>query len=201
MIVIDNTIISDDVVEELFLCDVERCKGACCVEGDLGAPLTEEELVIIPGIYHYIKPYLSEKGNKTLKKKGFYIKDWQGDFSTPTIRGKECAYAIYDEKGILKCGIEKAFDEGKIDFKKPVSCHLYPVRLTEDEKYTAVNYDRWLICSSACAYGIKMNVPLYKFLKEAFIRRFGEEWYEKLETHVSSRTKPDVNIRKQSSSE
>ncbi len=200
MIVIENTVISDDVVDELFLCNLERCKGACCIEGDLGAPLSEEEMELIPKIYQEIEPYLTDNGKKAIKKKGYFLKDWQGDYSTPTIKGKECAYAIYNEKGILKCGIEKAYDDGKTDFKKPISCHLYPIRLTKYNHYTAVNYDRWLICSSACAFGIKMNMPLYKFLKEALIRKFGEEWYEKLEVHTNARIH-HIEFKNQSSRE
>jgi len=192
MIVIENTVISDDIIEELFLCNLDQCKGACCVEGDLGAPLTEEEMGIIPKIYKEIEPFLTKIGKEAIKKDGYFLKDWEGDFSTPTINGKECAYAIYNKKGVLECGIEKAFDEGKTDFKKPISCHLYPIRLTKYNHYTAVNYDRWLICSSACSFGKKKNMPLYKFLKEALVRRFGQEWYDKLEAHAREKAKQNL---------
>ena len=184
MIEIENTLISDDVVEEFFVCDLNRCKGACCVEGDLGAPLEEEELQILPKIYRKIEPYLSARAKKVIKKKGYYIKDYQGDYSTPTIKGKECAYAVYDKNGILKCTFEQAYMDGKTDFRKPVSCHLYPVRLKKYEHYIAVNYDRWIICSSACANGLRLKVPLYRFLREAFTRKFGEDWFKKLESHA-----------------
>lgn len=181
MIVIDKTIVSDELLEEYFICDLLKCKGGCCVEGDLGAPLEESELEKLEKDYDKIVEYLTEDGKKEIRRQGKYILDEDGDFSTPTIGGKECAYAFYDQQGILKCGIEKAFQEGKTDFRKPVSCHLYPVRVSKYENYEAVNYDRWHICKPACAKGKKAEVPLYRFLKDSLIRKFGEEWYEQLE--------------------
>ena len=130
MILIDDTVISSDVADEFFVCDLAKCKGACCVEGDLGAPLEEEELEILERIQDEIKPFLSEVGLAELAKTGAWVKDDDGDFSTPVIKGRECAYAIYDDKGYLKCGIEQAYFAGKTDFRKPISCHLYPIRLT-----------------------------------------------------------------------
>ena len=180
MILVDNAVISDDIKEQFFVCDLDKCKGACCVEGDLGAPLEEHELAELEGAYEAVKPYLSEEGIKAIEKEGLYIKDFEGDYSTTTIGGKECAFAIYDEKGILKCGIEQAYFDGKTSFRKPVSCHLYPIRITKYDHYEALNYDRWDICSAACALGEKLGVPVYKFLKEALIRKYGEAWYEEL---------------------
>jgi hypothetical protein len=180
MIVIGNTCISDDIADKLFVCDLEKCKGACCVEGDLGAPLEENELPVLAEIYKYVKPYLSKAGKRAVKQQGFYIKDHEGDYSTPTIGNRECAYAIYDEKGILKCGIEQAYLDGKINFRKPISCHLYPIRITKYEEYHAINYHRWQICNPACKHGQALGVPLYKFLKEPLIRQYGEEWYNEL---------------------
>jgi hypothetical protein len=180
MIVIDNTCISDDIADKMFVCDLQKCKGACCVEGDLGAPLEEDELPILEQIYEEVKPYLSAKGRKAIEEQGFYIKDFEGDYSTPTINDRECAYAIYDRKGILKCGIEQAYLDGKITYKKPISCHLYPIRITKYEEYHAINYDRWQICHAACKHGQKLGVPLYKFLKEPLIRQYGESWYQEL---------------------
>lgn len=180
MILIEDTCISDDVADKFFVCDIEKCKGACCVEGDLGAPLEEVELPILDEIFEKIKPYLSPEGIKAIEEQGKYIKDWEGDYSTTTIDEKECAYAVYDKKGILQCGIEQAYNDGVIDFKKPISCHLYPIRITKYESYHAINYDRWSICSDACALGDKLGVEVYKFLKEPLIRAYGEAWYEQL---------------------
>ncbi|RYU92997.1 DUF3109 family protein [Emticicia agri] len=187
MILIENTCISDDVAEKFFVCNLEKCKGACCVEGDLGAPLEEAELPILEEIYKEVKPYLSEAGIKAIEEQGKYIKDWEGDFSTPTIDDRECAYAIYDDRGILKCGIEQAYLDGKITWKKPISCHLYPIRITKYEKFHAINYDRWSICNDACELGAQLGVPVYKFLKEPLTRLYGEAWYETLEKEIEGK--------------
>lgn len=184
MILIDDTCISDDVAEQFFVCNLEKCKGACCVEGDLGAPLEGVELQVLEDIYEKVKPYLSKKGIEAIEAQGKYIKDWEGDYSTTTIDEKECAYAIYDENKVLKCGIEQAYNDGVIDFKKPISCHLYPIRITKYEHYHAINYDRWSICSDACSLGEKLGVPVYQFLKEPLIRAYGEEWYQQLEQEI-----------------
>ena len=189
MIKIGETLISDDVLENFFLCDLEVCKGACCVEGDLGAPLEIEELKALEDNYGKIKPFLSEEGRKAIEKQGLYILDFEGDYSTPTIGGKECAFAIYDENGSLKCGIEKAHELGTIDFKKPISCHLYPIRISKNITNIAVNYDQWHICNSACLLGEKLKVPLYQFLKEPLIRKFGEEWYSQLVSYAQDKLK------------
>ena len=186
MIVIDNQIISDDIKNKSFVCDLNKCKGACCVEGDLGAPLEEDELPIMEEIYDKVKPYLSEEGIKAIEEQGLYIKDWEGDFSTTTINEKECAYAIYDENKTLKCGIEAAYRDGKINYYKPISCHLYPIRVTKYEKYEALNYDQWDICNDACTLGEALKVPVYKFLKEPLIRKYGESWFNKLENEIEA---------------
>jgi len=175
-----GTVISDDIVENYFVCDLLKCKGACCVEGDLGAPLEEDELDILKKEYPKIKPYLTKKGIKEIEKQGKYILDEDGDYSTPTIGGKECAYAIYDDNGILKCGIEQSFLAGKSKFRKPISCHLYPIRIKKYKAYDAVNYNRWHICSPACEHGEALKVPLYVFLKDALIRKYGKKWYNEL---------------------
>jgi Protein of unknown function (DUF3109) len=187
MILIENTVISDDIVEKFFVCDLLKCKGACCVEGDLGAPLNEDELPIMQEIYEDVKPYLSEIGIQTIEKEGVYVKDWEGDYSTPVIEGRECAYAIYDDRNILKCGIEQAYLAGKITWQKPISCHLYPIRITKYEQYEALNYDRWHICSDACTQGADLGVEVYKFLKGPLIRKYGEAWYQELLEEVRDR--------------
>lgn len=150
------------------------------MEGDLGAPLEQDELPILKEIYDTVKPYLSKEGINAIEEQGTYVLDEDGDYSTPTVDGKECAYAVYDDRGILKCGIEQAHLEGKIDFKKPISCHLYPIRTTKYSEFEALNYDRWDICSPACDLGSQLNVPVYKFLKEPLIRKYGKDWYDEL---------------------
>ena len=180
MIKVDDVILSDDIKEKFFVCDLEKCKGACCVEGEWGAPLEEDELSVLDEILEDVKPYLTKAGLKAIKKHGPYILDDDKEYSTTTIGGKECAFAYYDDRGILKCGIEKAHQEGKTDFKKPISCHLYPIRITKHAKYEAVNYHRWHICSPACKLGKALQVPLYKFLKDSLIRKYGKTWYNKL---------------------
>ncbi|MDW7692252.1 DUF3109 family protein [Flammeovirgaceae bacterium SG7u.111] len=192
MIVIGDTVISDDIAENYFVCNLAKCKGACCVEGDLGAPLNDDELEVMEEIQEVVKPYLSEEGKREIEKQGAYIKDWEGDFSTPTINDKECAYAIYDEKGSLKCGIEQAYFDGKISYRKPISCHLYPARITKYDKYDAINYDRWSICSDACSYGEELEVPLYEFLKVPFVRKYGEDWYNSLVDEIETRIANDI---------
>ncbi|MFY0600446.1 MAG: DUF3109 family protein [Cyclobacteriaceae bacterium] len=181
MIQIGKTLISDDVKEQFFVCDLDKCKGACCVEGDLGAPLKQEELADLEDVVEAVKPYLSTEAVEALEKNGSYLLDEEGDFSTTTIDNKECAFAYYDEKKILKCGIEQANMDGKTSVQKPISCHLYPIREVKlHDNHLALNYDRWDICSAACDFGAKLGVPVYKFLKNALIRRFGENWYEQL---------------------
>ncbi|PWJ54525.1 uncharacterized protein DUF3109 [Dyadobacter jejuensis] len=187
MILIENTCISDDIEDQLFVCDLEKCKGACCVEGDSGAPLDEDELAILDEIYPAVEPYLTEKGKAVIKKEGTFTTDWEGDYVTPVIDGKECAYALYDEKGILKCGIEQAYIDGKTTYKKPLSCHLYPIRVTKYDQYHALNYDRWSICSPACSLGSELGVPVYKFLKAPLIRAYGDDWYRQLSEEIQER--------------
>ncbi|MBW3466205.1 DUF3109 family protein [Arthrospiribacter ruber] len=181
MILVGNAVISDDIKEQFFVCDLEKCKGACCVEGDAGAPLEDEETKIIEELYPIVKDYITEEGRKVIEQQGTWVIDKDGDKGTPTIGdNRECAYALYDEKGILKCGIEEAYLDGKIQWKKPISCHMYPIRITKYDQFEALNYDRWHICSPACSLGQTLGVPVYKFLKDALIRRYGEAWYQEL---------------------
>lgn len=186
MIVVDKTIISDDIKDNFFVCNLDKCKGACCVEGDLGAPLEESELSELESIYNEVAPYLSPEGREAIERQGKYIRDYEGDFSTPTINDNECAYAIYDQRGVLKCGIEQAYLDKKISFKKPISCHLYPIRITNYDDYEALNYDRWSICSPACSFGNELRIPLYKFLKDALVRKYGDKWYAELVSQIES---------------
>lgn len=193
MIKIGDVLVSDDIREKEFVCNLEKCKGACCVEGDLGAPLEEDELEILKEIYPKVKPYLTKEGIKAIEEQGTHILDEDGDFSTPTIGGKECAYALYDEKGILKCGIEQAYYDGKVTWKKPISCHLYPIRITKKKNFEAVNYHKWSICSPACSFGKELGVPVYKFLKEPLIRKYGQAWYNELVNAIEAISAPAKN--------
>ena len=187
MIQLGETLISDDIGEKFFVCDLDKCKGACCVEGDLGAPLEPEELEALEEVVDLVKPYLSGQAIEALEKNGPYLLDEEGDYSTTTIAQKECAFAFYDAQGILKCGIEQAWKDGKTPFRKPISCHLYPIRIARLPDFLALNYDRWQICDPACALGESLSVPLYIFLKEALIRKFGEQWYLDLCHAIESR--------------
>jgi hypothetical protein len=184
MIDIANTLISLDVVEKQFVCNLSKCKGACCVEGDLGAPLDDDELQILDEIYPIVKPYLRKEGIEAIEKQGTWVLDDFKEHSTPLINNKECAYVVYDEQGVLKCAIELAHKDGKIDYKKPISCHLYPIRLSQLKNFMAVNYDKWSICSDACTLGKELQVPVYQFLKEPLIRKFGQQWFDDLEKWV-----------------
>jgi hypothetical protein len=184
MIKIDEVLVSDELRTVEFVCHLEKCKGACCVEGDLGAPLEESELETMKEIQEIVRPYLTPEGGQAIDEQGAYILDEDGDYSTPTVGGKECAYAHYDKDGILKCGIEQAYLDGKTNFRKPISCHLYPIRITKKKNFEAVNYHKWSICSAACAYGKSLQVPLYRFLREPLVRKYGEEWYQKLEKEI-----------------
>ncbi len=189
MIILQHTVISDDLKDKFFVCNLDKCKGACCVEGDLGAPLEEEELTILAENYEKIKPYLSIEGQRAIAEQGLYIKDWEGDFSTTTIGNRECAYALYDENLTLKCGIEQAYLDGKISWQKPISCHLYPIRITKYDGFEALNYDKWQICNSACSFGQELGVRVYQFLKEPLIRKYGADWYNELEELVAEGVK------------
>lgn len=182
MISIDNTLISDDVFEKKFVCDLNACKGACCVAGESGAPLEKEELPLIEEAYEIVKPYLNKKGLKALEKHGPWVLDSDGDYTT-TLVGKEqeCAFVVFDDNKIAKCSIEMAHKDGLIEWQKPISCHLYPIRVTHHKNYDAVNYHKWAVCKPACACGEKLDVPVYKFLKTPLIRAYGKEWFKKLE--------------------
>lgn len=181
IIQIDDKLVGSDVLEEAFVCDLSACKGACCVEGDSGAPLLEEELKELVENSESIIPFLSEESRSNLQNQGLYIKDEDDEWVTPLNEGKECAYTVFDSNGMAQCGIELAWKEGKSRFQKPVSCHLYPIRIKKYEEFQAVNYERWNICSAACSLGKELKTPVYRFAKTALIRRFGSEFYEALE--------------------
>lgn len=191
MIAIENVLLSDQVVEENFVCDLLKCKGGCCVDGDCGAPLTAEEADTIARLYPTFKPYLDEAYIPEIERQGTHTTDDEFGLVTPTVNGGICVYGFTDELGIVKCGIEKAWRDGVIDFRKPISCHLYPIRITEGEGYEMVNYEpRKQLCRPACKQGNKLKVPVYKFLKDPLIRKYGEEFYETLEA-VAEKMKAD----------
>ncbi|MBL7711803.1 MAG: DUF3109 family protein [Chitinophagaceae bacterium] len=182
MIAIDGVLLSDDVVQAQFVCDLERCKGGCCVDGDCGAPITAAEAQTIVEVYPQVKPYLPHEYTLEIDRQGFYVTDDEHGLVTPTINGGICVYAFTDPLGVVKCGIEQAYRDGKIAFKKPISCHLFPLRITETPEYELVNYEpRKTLCRPACKQGKKLQVPVYRFLKEPLIRKYGESFYEALE--------------------
>ena len=181
MFQIGKTIISEEIIENDFVCNLNACKGACCIDGDAGAPLEDEETEILVDIYSAVKPFLRSEGIKAIEEQGAFVKGEDGEWETPLINGSECAYVVLSENGITKCGLEEAYNQGVTTWRKPVSCHLYPVRVKEYTELTAVNYHKWEICDPACSLGTALKVPIYKFVKEALIRKFGETWYSELE--------------------
>jgi hypothetical protein len=180
MIQIHDTIISLDVLEESFLCDLSACKGICCVEGDSGAPVEEAEIAQLEAVLPAVWDDLAPEARAIIEKQGVVYWDKDGDCVTSIVEGSNCVFTCYDEKGCCRCAIEKACREGKTDFYKPVSCHLYPIRVTEYKGFRAVNYHRWNVCQASIILGKKEGVKVYQFLKEPLIRKFGEEWYKYL---------------------
>lgn len=184
MISIDNILVSDQVIEEQFVCDLNKCKGGCCEDGDAGAPLTTEELEIIREEFKNVIPYLNAEGRAEIERIGLYRYDQEFGWVTPTINGGICAYGFRDEKGIIKCAFEQAYNDGVISWKKPISCHLYPIKTKTGRKkdYEMVNYEpRESMCSPACILGKKLKMPVYRFLKDALIRKYGENFYDALD--------------------
>ena len=181
MIEIGNKLISLDVFEKRFVCDLSACKGACCVEGDNGAPLEEEEIDLIEEALEQVKPYMRKEGIEAVEKTGVFYMDQENEPVTTLVNNAECAFVFFDNNGITKCAIEQAYNDDKIDFKKPISCHLYPIRVAKLRTYVALNYNYWNICKDACKLGNELDVKVYKFLKEPIIRKWGEEFYNELE--------------------
>lgn len=181
MIMIDDKLVSDELFEKKFVCDLGACKGACCVEGESGAPLEEDELDILEEIIDEVKPYMRKEGIDAIEKSGLYEIDTDGEYVTPLVNGKECAYVTFDKTGTAKCSIEQAHRDGRIDFPKPISCHLYPIRITELKDFTALNFHHWPICKPAHTCGAKLDVKVYRFLKEPLTRKYGESFFEKVE--------------------
>jgi hypothetical protein len=181
LVEIEDKIISTQIFERQFVCDLSACKGACCIEGNGGAPVTKEEVAIIEAHLDKILPFMRPEGIEAIEAQGVVYEDDDLEPATTLVKGKECAFVYFDQTNTAKCAIEKAHREGQIDFIKPISCHLYPIRTKKFDQYTALNYEKWDICAPACACGEKLNVPVFKFLKEPLIRAFGPEFYKELE--------------------
>lgn len=181
MIEIDDKIVSADLLREGFCCDLGRCKGICCVEGNAGAPLEADEVALLEAEYPNYRPYMTGEGIEAVERQGFMVLDEEGDLTTPLVNDAECAYA-YTENGVTLCAIEKAWLEGRTPFRKPISCHLYPIRLMNFSNGTVgLNYHRWSVCEGARICGRERGIPVYRSLREAIVRRFGEEFYHRLE--------------------
>jgi hypothetical protein len=181
LVEIQDKIVSTQIFERQFVCDLSACKGACCIEGNGGAPVTKEEVDIIEANLDKILPYMRSEGIAAIEAQGVVYEDEDFEPATTLVNDKECAFVYFDQTNTAKCAIEKAHREGQIDFIKPISCHLYPIRTKQFNEYTALNYEKWDICEPACACGEKLDVPVYKFLKEPLIRAFGPEFYKELE--------------------
>ncbi|MEI6888342.1 MAG: DUF3109 family protein [Bacteroidales bacterium] len=186
MIILDNTIISDDIRDTRFCCDLEECKGACCVEGDAGAPLEEEEISLLEDYLEYIFPFMLPEAMLVVKSSGVFDYDAEGNFVTPLLNDKECVF-VYNENGIARCAVEKAFLEKAIPFPKPISCHLYPIRIKKlASGNEALNYHKWPICRKALEKGYTEKISLYRFLDQALIRKYGRTWYNRLGRLIES---------------
>ncbi|WP_066757482.1 DUF3109 family protein [Crocinitomix algicola] len=181
MIEIGDKLVSDEIFEKEFVCNLNACKGACCIEGDDGAPLKMEEVNLLEDHLDEIKPYMRPEGIAAVEKNGVFYMDQENEPVTSLVNGAECAFVFLDEEGITKCSVEQAYRDGKIDFNKPLSCHLYPIRVQKYRSFTALNYDRWPICKDACSLGEELGVPVYRFLKEPLIRAYGAPFYKDLE--------------------
>jgi hypothetical protein len=193
IIEIENKLVSSELFSKQFVCNLSACKGACCVEGDTGAPLEKEEITLIENSLDKIKPYMTPEGIKAVDAEGVSYLDSFDDPVTMLVKGKECAFVFRDEQGITKCSIEKAYREGDIVFNKPISCHLYPIRVKKHTEYESLNYDRWSICKDACTLGKELKVSVYRFLKEPLVRAYGAGFYKEME-------KVEKELEKQSSS-
>ena len=181
MFQIDKSLVSEEIITNDFVCNLNACKGACCVEGEAGAPLEKEETEFLEKHYDAIAPFLNEKGKAAIENQGKFIRAENDTYETPLVDNKECAYVVFGSNGTTQCGIENANRAKVIDWKKPISCHLYPIRVKEYSEFNAVNYHRWHICNTGCQLGDSLKIPIYQFVKDALIRKFGNKWYSELE--------------------
>ncbi|MEZ5013723.1 MAG: DUF3109 family protein [Chitinophagales bacterium] len=180
MIIIQETLVSEDIFEKQFACNLSACKGACCVEGDEGAFVDEKEIKKLKEVYPAVKKYMSKEGIEAVEKQGYYVVNDEGILKTPLMKSGPCAYTIF-ENGIALCGIEKAYFNKEVKWRKPVSCHLYPIRITRVGDHDALNYERWNICKPACTHGKSLGIPVYQFVRDALVRKYGKEYYKALE--------------------
>lgn len=187
MLIVKESIVSDDIADCRFCCDLAQCKGQCCVEGDYGAPLTDDEVDTLQRILPQVLPYMTAEGRSVVEREGVSTLDNAAEPCTPLVNNRECAYVAWADDGTALCAIEQACRDGKTDFLKPVSCHLYPIRVDNYGEFTAVNYHRWDVCRCAVTKGNECGVPLYQYLREPLIRRFGQEWYDELLQAISQR--------------
>ncbi len=193
VIAIDNVLISEDVIEAQFVCDLGKCKGGCCEDGDAGAPLTVDELDEIRDAFDKMSHLIPVEGMQEIARTGLYRYDKEFGWVTPTVHGEICAYGFRDAQGIIKCSFEEAYNQGLITWKKPVSCHLYPIKVKESkyDGFDMMNYEpREQLCSPGCVLGEQLKLPVFRFLKEAITRKYGEAFYEGLEAYWESRRKP-----------
>ena len=181
LVELNDKLISSEIFERKFICDISACKGACCVKGDAGAPIEPDEIIKIANDLDKIKPFMRPELASKISKNNFYYSIYEGEQMVSLNKGKECVFVTFDSNGTSKCSIEMAFREGKTSFLKPISCHLYPIRVKSFEEFEAINYEEWDICKKACELGENHNVPVFKFLKEPLIRAFGNDFYKELE--------------------
>jgi hypothetical protein len=180
MIILGNTLISEDVFEKEFICNLNACKGSCCIEGDAGAPVSADEKLAIEKNFELIMPYLSEQSLHEMERIGAFEKDEDNEWQTTCLQSGECNFVKRDATGLLSCGIEQSYLAGQSTIRKPISCYLYPIRIVKVGDYEALNYHKWDICSAACTLGKQEKVRVYQFLKEPLIAKFGEAWYQEL---------------------
>ena len=192
MLAIGKTLVSLDLLDRKFVCDLAKCKGECCIKGDAGAPLENHEIDILENIVDDVLPYMDDPGRNKVNADGVFEIDRDGDKGTVLLEDGRCAFATVTDKGVYSCAIEKANAEGKVKFQKPISCHLYPVRITKYPTYDAVNYDQWDICKPACKCGADLQVPLFRFVKDSLVRKYGSEWYEELKAIDELRKESDL---------
>lgn len=181
MFQIGKTLVSEEILEKDFVCNISACKGECCIAGDAGAPVLDEEIEKLKEVYPKVKHLLRPEGIEAIEREGTYTTSPFGEHETTLVNHQECAFVTFDEKGVACCGIEQGYNMGLVDWKKPISCHLYPIRVQENSNFVSVNYNEWDICDDACTLGKELEIPVYKFLKNALILKFGEDWYNELE--------------------
>lgn len=195
MIVIGDVVVSEEILEERFHCDVSKCKGMCCVDGDAGAPLEHSEIPQMQENLETVKPFMEKKGIDTVEEMGVWDRDGLGEKVTPLVDTEECAFAVFEENGIVSCAFEKAYFAGKSSFRKPISCHLYPIRISKAGHFDQLQYHAWSICKTAIPCGKRKDMPVFRFVKDALIRKYGEAWFEQME-YAAAHYRPETPAKK-----